>query len=40
LATVFDRVFTSNSCDEVASAIKNENLADPVAFYLISIIVS
>jgi len=40
LATVFDRVFASNSYDDVVSAIKNEDLADPVAFYLISIIVS
>ncbi|KAF9560942.1 hypothetical protein EC968_005947 [Mortierella alpina] len=40
LAPVFDRVFTSNSYDEVRFAIFKEDLTDPVVFYLISIVVS
>ncbi|KAG9319311.1 hypothetical protein KVV02_000727 [Mortierella alpina] len=40
LAAVFGRVFTSNSYDEVRLAIYNEDLTDPVVFYLISIVVS
>ncbi|KAF9352666.1 hypothetical protein BGX34_012029 [Mortierella sp. NVP85] len=40
LATVFGRVFASNSYDKVLSAINNEDLTDPVVFYLISIVVS
>lgn len=40
LAAVFGRVFTSNSYDKVLLAINNEDLTDPVVFYLISIVVS
>ncbi|KAF8976039.1 hypothetical protein BGZ46_008637 [Entomortierella lignicola] len=38
LHDVFERVFRTDSFDEVASAVKKEDLTDPVAFYLISII--
>ncbi|KAK3847982.1 MAG: hypothetical protein J3R72DRAFT_518698 [Linnemannia gamsii] len=40
LAAIFERVFASNSYDKVLLAINNEDLTDPVVFYLISIVVS
>ncbi|KAF9417145.1 hypothetical protein BGZ76_004551 [Entomortierella beljakovae] len=40
LSGVFDRVFRTNDFDEISLAVKREDLTDPVAFYLISIIVS
>ncbi|KAG0042953.1 hypothetical protein BGZ83_011999 [Gryganskiella cystojenkinii] len=38
LKLVFERVFKKNGYDEIASAVKKEDLADPIAFYLISIV--
>ncbi|KAF9424643.1 hypothetical protein BGZ76_003490 [Entomortierella beljakovae] len=40
LQTIFHRVFAFNTYDEVKQAIINEDLSDPVAFYLMSIIMS
>jgi hypothetical protein len=40
LAAVFERVFASSSFDKVLLALNNEDMTDPVVFYLISIVVS
>ncbi|KAF9415395.1 hypothetical protein BGZ76_004802 [Entomortierella beljakovae] len=40
LSAVFERVFQSDDFDKISLAVKKEDLTDPVAFYLISIIVS
>ncbi|KAF9175966.1 hypothetical protein BGX20_006062 [Mortierella sp. AD010] len=40
LPKIFQRVFATNTYDEVTRALMNEDLTDPVVFYLMSIIIA